>query len=135
MTLSKAAPRKRMGLRSNRRPGNRAQTVAERKRTDAVKRGGCLCCIAKGFEPDMDNPPAVDGHHLTSASLRLGHEFMVGLCVWHHAGRLYVEGWDIDMHRDNLGPSLAEGSKPFNEAFGSDEFLLEWQNERLGVLA
>ena len=36
--------------------------------------------------------------------------------------------------RDEVGPSLAEGSKPFHERFGSDAELLARQNELLGVV-
>ncbi len=33
------------------------------------------------------------------------------------------------MHRDRLGPSLAESSKRFHEAFGSDDELLAAQHQ------
>lgn len=123
-----------MGLRKNRRPGNRAMTRRQSARILAVKRGGCLCCIAKGYPHDPDGP-MVEAHHLLEGGLRIGHEDTIGLCLWHHKGQIYVEGWDIDQHREWLGPSLAEGSVTFNAEWGSDDFLLEWQQERLGVLA
>jgi len=34
--------------------------------------------------------------------------------------------------RDELGPSLADGSKPFRAEFGTDAELLTIQNELLG---
>jgi hypothetical protein len=35
--------------------------------------------------------------------------------------------------RDHYGPSLADGSKPFHAAFGSDAELLARQNEYLEI--
>jgi len=104
-------------------------TSYERDWLVAVKAGGCICCLAMGFGPRRDEePPVVEAHHLLRGGIRIGHLSTVGLCLWHHRGRLIVEGWTHVMHRLRLGPSLAEGSKPFHEAFGSDEELLAAQH-------
>lgn len=121
-----------MKLRRNRRPGNRAASKAERKHLDAVKRAGCVCCIARGYTPDPDNPPAVEAHHLLDGGLRIDHMHVIGACAWHHRGRLFVNGWDHAQHRLMLGPSLAEGSIPFHHTFGTDEDLLRMQTQLLG---
>lgn len=121
-----------MKLRAKRRPGNRAQTKAETARIDQVKRAGCLCCIARGFEPDdTGEPAAVEAHHLLSGGIRRGHMFTVGLCLWHHRGRLYVNGWDKAEHRLRLGPSLEDEPERFSRIFGDDEELLRMQAARL----
>lgn len=109
-------------------------TKAEAARMDAVKRAGCLCCIARGYPHDPDGS-VVDAHHLLSGGIRRGHSYTVGLCIWHHAGRLIVQGWSHADHRARLGPSLAEGSEPFHEAFGDDAALEEMQAELLGEVA
>ena len=49
----------------------------------------------------------------------------VGLCAWHHRG--VPENFSHAEAREILGPSLAEGSRPFHDEFGSDEELLEIQ--------
>jgi len=107
-------------------------TKAEAARIDAVKRAGCVCCIARGYKPD-DDAPAVEAHHLLSGGIRRGHRYTVGLCAWHHRGRLIVQGWDHARHRAELGPSLAEGSVPFAAAFGSDDELLGIADAMIGV--
>ena len=106
-------------------------TKAERAWVDAVKRAGCLCCIQRGFPHDMDGS-VVEAHHLLSGGVRRGHLFTVGLCSWHHRGRLIVEGWTNERHRERLGPALSEGSVPFRDEFGSDDALLEMQVQMMG---
>lgn len=102
-------------------------TRAESAWIDTVKRLGCLCCIARGYPHDPDGP-AVEAHHLLSGGIRRGHLHTVGLCAWHHRGRLIVQGWTHAQHRERLGPSLAEGSVPFHEAFGDDDALMSAQH-------
>lgn len=123
-----------MKLRRKRRPGNRAMTKAEAARVDAVKRSGCLCCIALGFDHDEDGP-MVEAHHLLSGGIRIGHLATIGLCLWHHRARLFVMGWDTAMHRLKLGPSLEQDETAFHEQFGTDEELLEQQNLLLSGVA
>lgn len=101
-------------------------TREERAWVTATKRNGCLCCIARGYPHDRDGH-VVEAHHLLSGGIRRGHLFTVGLCLWHHKGRVIVNGWTLATHRRLLGPSLAEGSEPFHQAFGDDEALLEKQ--------
>lgn len=106
-----------------------AMTKTEAAWVDAVKRHGCVCCAARGYrvDPRRGEPPAVEAHHLLSGGIRRGHMHTVGLCLWHHRGRLIVEGWSHAMHRNQLGPALSEGSVPFAAAFGDDDTLMEKQ--------
>ena len=101
-------------------------TREERAWVAATKRNGCLCCIARGYAHDRDGS-VVEAHHLLSGGIRRGHLYTVGLCAWHHRGRVIVNGWTLATHRRLLGPSLAEGSEPFHQAFGTDDELLEKQ--------
>jgi hypothetical protein len=102
-------------------------TKAEREWVTTVKRLGCLCCIARGYEHDPDGS-VVDAHHLLSGGIRRGHLHTVGLCKWHHSGRLIVAGWNHGTHRRLLGPALSEGSVPFHAVFGDDESLMQQQH-------
>lgn len=111
-------------MRSGRSTGN--MTKPEAAWVDAIKRRGCVCCIERGYSHDPDGP-MVEAHHLLSGGIRRGHMHTVGLCPWHHRGRLTVEGWNHAMHRNQLGPALSEGSVPFARAFGSDDELMDKQ--------
>ena len=119
-------------FRKNRRPGNKGKTKAEDAHLDAITRAGCVCCIAVGLPHDPYGP-RVEAHHLLSGGIRIGHGATVGLCQWHHRGRLIVQGWDHAQHRERLGPSLQEGSTPFHERFGDDASLIEQQAAILAV--
>jgi hypothetical protein len=79
---------------------------------------GCIACNMQGryAEPDI--------HHLVSLGPR-NHQRTIPLCPAHHRGVFHDEA----VH----GPSLANGSKPFREYFGTDEFLLAKVNLELGL--
>lgn len=103
----------------------RTPTNAEAKRMASVKEGPCLACYLRGMASH-----GVEAHHLLSGNKRIGHMATVGLCAWHHRA---VPFWGMTHAecREEFGPSLAEGSKPFHAAFGSDAELLELQNRLL----
>lgn len=109
-----------------------SMTKEERAWVDLVKRSGCVCCIELGYEHDPDGP-MVDAHHLLSGGIRIGHLATIGLCMWHHRGRLIVSVWNHAMHRLNLGPALSEGSDPFHKRFGEDDELMKKQLRILGL--
>lgn len=103
-------------------------TKAEQARFDAMKEAGvCIACHIGG---NQRFPQYVEIHHLLSGNKRRGHLFTVGLCVWHHRG-IPPFGWGDKEALEELGPSLAKGSKPFRAMFGSDDELLKIQNELL----
>lgn len=105
-------------------------TQLEEQWMAAVKKYGCLCCLFMGYPHDEDRC-VVEAHHLLSGGIRMGHLFTVGLCLWHHRGRLIIQGWNHKTHRRELGPSLAEGSKTFEAAFGGNQWLLDRQRQLL----
>lgn len=108
--------------------GNR--TKAEQARFDAIKDSAiCVACLLRGIEKPTW-PGWIDIHHLLSGNKRIGHMATVGLCKWHHDGRIPF-GWGDAETREYLGPSLKHGSKPFRAAFGTDAELLTIQNELL----
>ena len=108
-------------MKRGRSTGN--PTLAEAAWLRMVKEAGCVCCAARGYDREPGGPLA-EAHHLLSGGIRRGHQHTVGLCAWHHRGRLIVTGWTHATHRRLLGPSLAEGSVPFHEAFGDDDALM-----------
>jgi hypothetical protein len=108
-------------MKRGRSTGNPTRAEAVWLRT--VKHAGCVCCAAHGYYREEGGPLA-EAHHLLLGGIRRGHHHTVGLCPWHHRGALIVTGWTHASHRRLLGPSLAEGSVPFHEAFGDDGALM-----------
>lgn len=110
-------------------------TQAEAARIVAVKSGPCVACVIRATQPGVlsNFRPWTSGdyHHLLSGGRRIGHMAGVCLCAWHHRA---VPDWGCSPQemREHYGPSLAEGSKPFHAAFGSDAELLAKQSELLG---
>lgn len=103
-------------------------TKADLARRSAIHAGPCMACIQLGI--DLSGTGLVQWHH-TAGKKR--HDLTCGLCTWHHMARPWPDRTHQFM-RDEVGPSLAEGSKPFHERFGSDAELLARQNELLGVV-
>lgn len=88
-------------------------------RFDQLQRIGCIACRILGVFSQADV------HHVLSGGRRQGHQATIPLCPWHHRGVL-------PPHQD-MGPSLANGSKPFHAKFGRQEELLAKVNELIGA--
>ena len=80
---------------------------------------GCVCCNELGIY----TPP--DMHHVLSGGRRMGNKFTIPLCPYHHRG---VKAYWVDA-KD--GPSLADGSKPFEKRWGTQAQLLERVNKAI----
>lgn len=98
-------------------------------RFTSIKDYGCICCRMNGHDWTY-----VDVHHLLTTGFhgngkRLGDEFTIGLCRWHHVGIRDESCWWAE------GPSYAKQAKAFREKYGSDESLLAIQNKALAATA
>ena len=103
-------------------------TKAEKARMDKLKEmGQCVACYQIGIH----GRGYIQIHHLLSGNRRIGHMASVSLCEWHHLGRSEMGRAEAERV---LGPSLANGSKPFRAKFGSDMELLALQNALLGEM-
>jgi hypothetical protein len=102
--------------------GGKHLTKADESRRARIHAGNCMAC--KQLGRDVTGSGAVQVHH-TRGKKR--HDLTCGLCLWHHMGRPWEEDRGHEWCRKVLGPSLAEGSKPFHAKFGSDTYLLELQ--------
>lgn len=93
-----------------------------------LKQIGCIACNQRKYR--LMCVSGVEIHHLLSGNRRRGHMFTIPLCAWHHRAS-HGPLWSKRYAREVLGPSLADGSKPFHAAYGSDEELLAEVNKAL----
>lgn len=103
-------------------------TKADVARREAIHAGNCMACAQLGL--DVSGSGAVQWHH---AAGKKRHDLTAGLCLFHHMGRPWP-GRTLSWCRENLGPSLAEGSVPFARRFGDGAALVALQNRALGIL-
>jgi len=107
-------------------------TKAQVKRFEAIVAIGCIVCR----KLDMGYVQA-EVHHLNVCSQpgrkRRGHDFTIGLCAWHH--RADPMGYSVPYMEQHCGPTWAHHKRKFIETFGTDDALLEYQNELIKELA
>ena len=89
---------------------------------------GCIACYKRGWFNECQVHHLNLGEH--AGQKRLGDEFTIGLCPWHHVGEPIgilsaQECWR------RFGPSMKLQPLKFREVFGSDQDLLRFQNERI----
>ena len=101
----------------------KALTEEDKNRFHRLREHGCIACKIMGFGWSV---PEI--HHLTKGFKRLGHEFTLPLCAWHHRAVPPFVTMKKSEARDVLGPSLAMGKRSFQKWFGSEEKLLEQIN-------
>ena len=107
-------------------------TKAQVKRFEAIVAIGCIACrkLDMGYM-------AAEVHHLNVCSQpgrkRRGHDFTIGLCAWHHQAVAFESRNEAGM-LDLLGPSWKKHKRKFIETFGTDDELLEYQNELIKEL-
>lgn len=78
---------------------------------------GCIVC--KNTHGQYREP---DIHHLTE-SCRLGHDFTIPLCPWHHRA-VPPNNVRMSVAVEILGPSLAANKSAFVAAYGTERELL-----------
>ena len=93
-----------------------------------LQRIGCVACNQRKYP--LLCVADFEVHHLLSGNKRRGHMFTIPLCAWHHRGHIGPL-WTKRYAREMLGPSLADGSKPFHSMFGTDDELLQATNDLL----
>ena len=92
-------------------------TKADKKRYRQLAELGCICCRKLGYQN------AGEIHHLVEG-YRLGNEFTICLCSWHHRGQPITTYKGVTAIV--LGPNLRDNKKAFIKLFGTErELLLE----------
>jgi len=98
----------------------------------AIRECGCIACRIFGVPGIV--PTQI--HHLNfgdkHGGKRLGDEFTVGLCPWHHQG-YPINNLLPGQCRQMLGPSWELEPNAFRERFGNGEVLLAYQNNLLAA--
>lgn len=100
---------------------------AREHRFRRLKEIGCLACWMIGI-PDVY--PEIHHQNLGehAGQKRLGDEFTVPLCEWHHQGHLFINHSEADMVAAR-GPSLKRHPVEFRKKFGSDAEQLTKVND------
>lgn len=106
------------------------------KRFKALRYIGCLACETNGksgiAQVPLWWPMKVEIHHQNTdgkaGQRRLGDEFTVPLCGWHHRG-VHLTNFTRKMMTLNFGPSLASESKRFRTMYGTDLEMLARANK------
>jgi len=101
----------------------------DRKRMGACKKTGCMACRKEGY---WACALPIEYHHLLVGGLRVGHRYAVALCPWHHQGHP-LRFKTIEQMREDYGPNLHDESRAFHERFGTDQELLDRQDDAIGV--
>lgn len=92
---------------------------------------GCLCCALDERSAGYEEIALTTIEHVTEHGRRLPdeHQATIGLCPWHHQGI----PWNTMTKKKMLlilGPSLADGRKPFEAHYGDEvNVLLPLQDE------
>lgn len=103
-----------------------ALTAKQDRRLYFIKEIGCVACLMKFGSAE----PGGDGHHCFIDNKPRSHDDMVCLCKWHHLKRPpngYTERRALQVY----GPSRHGHAVLFEQEFGTDAQLLEFQNARL----
>ena len=128
-------PKRMKSKRADPRPGNKPMTDREWELIEEAKTGTCIPCwlLVQAGVLESDEAYLYAGwDHAKLGNLRIGHVYGWASCNWHHQGLVIDrEGWTHAQWREKYGPSLAEGTGPFHEMFGSQEALMVLQLSRL----
>lgn len=96
-----------------------------KRRADIYARElGCLICR---IYYDIHGEPA-DLHHPAPGMKRISDDTFYAACGWHHRG-IPKDGYTQQEMEEHLGPSIALNRKQFIKQFGTDEELLDMQEQ------
>lgn len=102
-------------------------TLPDKVRFRKLSELGCIACW-KTFGAFVQGEIA----HVTHAGRRAGHDATFSLCPVHHRG-LLPDGLTQQQCDATFGPSFAKNKHAFEEAFGTEDELLEETNRLLNA--
>lgn len=97
----------------------KSPTKADRQRFRILQELGCVACRLEGR---YGVAPQI--HHITDRGRRMGHQYTVPLCPWHHQG-IPPNGLTTPEAERVAGPSLERSKARFVERYGTEMELLE----------
>lgn len=93
-------------------------------RFDRLSEVGCICCRRHGYKV------APEIHHLVEGMRRLGDDYTIPLCAYHHRG----VGMSLSAIENIFGPSRHhDGRRAFEKHWGTEKELLAEVNDLIGV--
>ena len=96
-------------------------------RIDRLHSFGCVCCRKLGTKNTQ-----VDIHHIVRGNRRLGDEYTLPLCAYHHRGILPATLEIPCRPEDLFGPSRhLHGRRAFERQWGTEMELLEYVNSNI----
>lgn len=96
-------------------------TKAQKRRWDAFRDIGCVCCRQDGRKSEYV------ANHLLDGGRRIGHGATVPECPWHADG-IPPDGMATKEATRVLGPSRKTDKTGFVERYGDDAALLTYTN-------
>lgn len=108
---------------------SKTATKAQQRRFIDLQLVGCIACRIEGLADDHRPEPA-DVHHIVMGGKRLGHDYTLPLCPWHHRG-VNVSQLPTSAVEMMRGPSLARSKREFVQRYGTELCLLEIVNRHL----
>ena len=108
-------------------------TAEESAHVEEAKTTKCIPCLvwAEAGNMQLEDVATCAGYdHKKSGNIRRGHLFGFASCDWHHQ-KIKPDNWTFAGMTKRFGPSLMDGSKLFAETYGSDDELIQRQNELL----
>jgi hypothetical protein len=93
-------------------------TKAEKARIDGALVLGCVCCNLAGYKRHGEK---LEAHHILSGGKRMGHWFVIALCIGHHQG--YFSARQQELIASGKLVAISDGRKLFNAAFDSERSL------------
>ncbi len=102
----------------------RALTKADIARGDEIRELGCAVCW---IVHEVYSEPEI--HHLNGQCKPGCHSLTIGLCTKHHRQPCNekLDGKKLWLSRHG------DGRKTFEKRYGTEQELLDWTNERLGL--
>ena len=106
----------------------RAPTRIEERRFLEIQDRGCVICYIEAQLQERDwLPEPCDIHHTNG---RNNHLETYGNCPWHHRGIRKNEFDYLEMKRV-FGPSMVRSPREYRERYGTEQYLLSFQNAML----
>ena len=106
------------------KPRRMKATKAELARYAKLKALYCICC----YDEPLTVPAVLEIHHMTNGGRRIGNEFTLPLCSYHHRGVLPIDCKNSSTAELTYGPSFAKSKRKFIERYGTEAQLLQKVN-------